>query len=228
MHSQESNNQLDNLNIYSHSTNDGGGVRLVFWKNRIRVDVGVGVSFKENDIEYISLSTGVYEHIGELGNGSAKILSSNPYFDELLGHFSISHIFLEYGKPTEIWVYPFPEYLPDHPYSTSSYPFDFVLLYPDRGFAVEYIARVKESDGFLVGCPDTAYMEIASWNPTWEFGFAEISDFFEGSTDSINVSNSIYFRQIQDVTSMSVDDFYESYKNQSASECVKTPKDLWP
>lgn len=228
-HSQRSDDQLNSLSIYSHYNADYGGVKLVFWKNRVRVDIGIGVSFINDNIDYIGLSTGVYKHTGEGANESAEILSRHPNYDELLGHFSLSNILIDYGKPNEIWVRPFPEdELHRSTYVTGSYPFDFVLIYPDRGFAIEYIARVKdEGDGYLTGCPSTAYMKIASWNPERRFQFAEIAKYFEG-TDSLSVSNFTDFKQLQDVTSIKVQDFYNQYKDSTFSECVKTLRDLWP
>jgi hypothetical protein len=228
-HSQKSIDQIDSINIDGHYNSDYGGARIAFWKNRIRVDVSIGVSFMNDDIKYIAFSTGVYEHVGEFANEAAAILSNHPDYDELLGHFSLPRILQDYGRPTEIWVMPFPEdELRRTTYATGGYPFDFLLIYPDKGFAVEYMAWVKdEDDGYLTACPDSAYMQIASWNPERNPQFSEIATYFEG-THSLSVSNFTGFKQIQEVTLLSPEDFYELYKNPGYSECVKTPRDLWP
>jgi hypothetical protein len=229
MHSKESKDQLDNIKIDGQYDQDSGSAWLVFWNNRVRVDVILGASIIKNEIEYISLSTGVYEHIAENVDERALILSSHSDYNELLGQFSLPRILIDYGPPTEIWVMAFPEdELGRSSYTTGSYPFDFVLIYPEQGFAVEYMARVKdESDGYLTGCPKTAYMKVASWNPDKNPKFAEIATYFEG-TDSLSSSNFFDFKQIQEVTSLNVGDFYEQYKNPNFGECVKTPKHLWP
>ncbi len=227
-HSQESEDQFDNLNIDSYRNGNYAGVGLVFWKNSVRVHIEFGVSLSDDEIENISLSTGVYKHTGIGANEGAEILAGHPDYDKLLGQFSLPRILLDYGKPAEIWVRPFPEYLPDHPYASSSFPFDFVLIYPNSGFAVEYMARVKDkSDGYLIGCPNTSYTNLASWNPERKPQFAEIATYFAG-TDSLGASNYSHFKQIQDATSLSVNDFYEHYKDTNFSECVKTPRSLWP
>lgn len=229
IHSQDSDDQMNGLYIDSYRIDGYAGVGLAFWKNRVRVDVSIDI-FSANDvIDYVSLSTGVYKHSGEGASENAEILSSHPDYQELLEQFSLSRIFLEYGSPKEIWVKPFPEdELHRSTYATGSYPFDFVIIYPDKGFAVEYMTRVKdENDGYLTGCPDTAYMKISSWNPERNPQFAEIATYFDG-IDSLDASNYSEFKQIQDVTALSVGDFYELYKDLDYSECVKTPRDLWP
>jgi hypothetical protein len=227
MYSQESNDQFDGITIGTYQSKDYAGVGMNFWKNRIRVDVGIDILFTGKDILYIALSTGAYKHTGEFINETAEILSSHPDYDELLGQFSLSSILLAYGKPDAIWIRPFPEdELHRSTYATGSYPFDFVLIY--KGFAVEYMARVVlTSDGYLMGCPNTSYMSISSWNPSREVDFAEIASYFSG-TDSLTASNYPEFKPIQGVTSLQVEDFYENYKNSVYSECVKTPRDLWP
>jgi hypothetical protein len=229
-HSRKSNNQINDFDLYGHFNNDyGGGARVIFWKDRVRVDVNIGASFVGNDIKYIAFSTGVYEHVGEFTNEAAAILSDHPDYDELLGHFSLPRILRDYGSPAEIWIMPFPEdELHRSTYATGGYPFDFVLIYPDKGFAVEYMARVKdEGDGYLTACPNTAYMNISSWNPKGNPQFSEIATYFS-RTDSLSASNFAGFKQIQEVTSLGVKDFHELYSDPNYHVCVKTPRNLWP
>jgi hypothetical protein len=228
-HSQSSDDQTNGIDIDGYYNNNFGGAWLVFWKNRVRVDVVISASFLRDAIHYIALSTGVYKHTGEYANESAEILSSHPDYDELLGQFSLPNILRDYGQPDEIWVKPFPENdnLP-YTYRTGSAPFDFLLIYSDDGFAVEYMAWViVTDDGYLMGCPNTAYMKIASWKPDRKVDFAEMASYFSG-THSLSASNYFEFKPIQEVTLLQVEDFYENYKNPDFSECVKTPRSLWP
>jgi hypothetical protein len=229
-YSQKLGDQTDGLGIDGHYNDDFGSARLIFWKNHIRVDVGIdSLVTQNNQIEYIAFSAGVYEHSGEGVNEAARILSNHPDYDELLGKFSLPAILLDYGKPDEIWIRPFPvtDDFP-HTYETGLSPFDFLLIYFDQGFAVEYMTWVEViDDGYLMGCPDVSYMKVASWNPERKVDFAEIASYFSG-THSLSISNFSEFKQIQEVTLLSVEDFYNAYKDPGYDECVKTPINLWP
>ncbi|MEW5827944.1 MAG: hypothetical protein AB1846_03570, partial [Chloroflexota bacterium] len=218
----------ERVEIYSDGPQlNGGGANLTFWKDRTRVQITIGAYYLDNIIDHIEFSASVYVHSFEGTQEKVAIPPSHPDFDELVGQFSLSKILLKYGKPSEIWILPHPEYLPDHPYTNSAYPFDFVLIYPNNGFAIEYIARVTERGDYLVGCPNTSYIYLASWNPEKKKSFENMATYFRG-TDSLGPSNHSSFQPIQDVTSVSVDDFYEHYKNPNFTECVETPRKLWP
>lgn len=216
--------QIDSIEISGSFDNISGGAWLTFWENRIRVDVNLNAHIfpGKEQIEYIHLLGGVYKHFDD----RAQLLRQDPYYDSLLGIFSLSNILTEYGEPTEIWIMPFPLDL-GYSYQSGAYPFDFVLLYKNKGFAIEYTALVKEETEYLTGCPDVDYMQISTWNPEKNKNFTDIAQYFSG-TDSLDETNAAYFKPLQDATSFTVKEFYAIYKISGTNQCIKTPKKLWP
>jgi hypothetical protein len=228
LNAQQSNNQIDGLDLFGQiDTNSGGGL-VAFWDNHIRVQIGVGAHVvKENgEIDYVTLSASVYEHfVDKNGIPFAKSLQSHPYFDKLLSTFSLANILEEYGEPTEILIYPFPEEL-GYSYNSSAYPFVFVLVYKNAGFAIEYISLVKEEGEYLIGCPDVDNIKISSWVSQTKPIFGEISRYFSGM-EGLSQSTASFFKPLNSVTSLTVIDFYNIYRVHNENNCIQTSKQLW-
>jgi hypothetical protein len=225
---QQSDDQLNNIEVVGYLDNIGGGTLLVFWENRIRVQIGVGAypTPEKERIEHVALSASVYEHFQDNnGRESARLLHQHSYYDNLLKGFSLPAVLTEYGEPTEIWIFPFPED-PGYSYNSSAYPFVFVLLYKDKGFAIEYIALVKEENKNLVGCPNVDYVQISTWDPKIKKNLSDIAQYFSG-TDSLSRANIAAFKPLQDATSITVEEFHKIYQVGNANSCIQTPKQLW-
>jgi len=43
----------------------------------------------------------------------------------------------------------------------------------------------------------------------------------------INELNMVYFKSVEEATSMSLDEFYQTFKNPSYTDCLETPQKLW-
>lgn len=227
--SQQSINQMNSMDVSGYLDDKKGGALLVFWENKVRVQISLGAvaAHQKEQIDHVQFSGSVYKHDEDTnGNEIAILLLQHPYYDYLLGSFSLHRILTEYGEPAEVWIMPFPV---DNGYSYDSgaYPFVFLLLYKDKGFAVEYISRVVEEAEYLTGCPNVDYVHISTWNPEENKGLTDIAKYFSG-TDSLSEANAAFFRPLQEVTSLGVREFYNIYKVSGANSCIQTPKRLWP
>lgn len=227
---QQSNDQINGVEVVGNLDDNSGGTLLVFWDNRIRVQIGVGAQLTpdKEQIDHVTLSASVYEHF-EDDNGIefARLLQEHSYYDSFLKSFSLPAILAEYGEPTEIWIYPFPED-PGYSYKSSAYRFVFVLIYTDLGFAIEYVSIVKDEGEYLIGCPDVDNIKISTWSPQMERTINEVSQYFSG-TDGLSKSNVAFFKPLQIATSLNIKDFYDTYKASNTEDgCIQTPRQLWP
>jgi hypothetical protein len=229
---QQSSDQMDNVEIIGHMDDDSGGALLAFWDNHIRVQIGVGarLTTDKEQIDHVTLSASVYEHF-EDSNGIpvARLLQVHPYFDNLLKRFSLLSTLVEYGVPTEIWIYPFPEDL-GYSYNSSTYPFVFVLIYKDVGFAIEYIGIVKDDGEYLTGCPNVDNIKISTWSPQTKqaITISDVSQYFSG-LEGLSPSNASFFKPLQTATSHTIKDFSDTYKSTNKEKhCIQTPRHLWP
>jgi hypothetical protein len=117
-------------------------------------------------------------------------------------------------------IAPFPD---DLPYIGD---FSLVLYYPDQGFFIQYIFPKDENSGNYIGCPSkSAYIDVITWSPQEEYEISEIAKDISGS--GINELNYDYFKPVSEVTTMSLDDFYQKFKNPDDTACLETPITYW-
>jgi hypothetical protein len=140
---------------------------------------------------------------------------------------SLSDSLLEtYGQPEQIIIRPFPDDQ-GYPSPPAQYTFDFVLFYPEQGFVAEYVS-VRDTKGKdFIGCPTKSYRtQLSTWNPYEAGSIKEAIKYFT-NLDGISTENIGEYKQLQDVTSLSITDFYNMFRIPNSSDCVETPKELW-
>ena len=96
-----------------------------------------------------------------------------------------------------------------------------VLLYPEQGIWIKYIMSMDNNGNIIKGCPANAHIEMQlypSGNPKSFFSLLEKTDW--GRTKG-------GYKPLEEATSMSVEQFYEIFRNPT-DQCIATPTDLWP
>jgi hypothetical protein len=92
---------------------------------------------------------------------------------------------------------------------------------------VEYISAREEQENNFTGCPTKSYItQISSWNPDEIISIGESVKYFS-NLDGISKINISEYKKVQDVTPLSITDFYNTFKTSSSNKCVQTPKKLW-
>lgn len=220
--SHTSDDQINNVNIDTFTYNDWSGTNLYFFENKVNVWISVEAKISDDQVERLVL----FGQGLQMFDGGPKKVFGNPYYDELLVRFSLSSILEENGKPDQIIIRPFPDD-EGHPSPPAQYIFDFVLFYPKQGFIAEYVSVRAEDGNDFVGCPTKSYItHISSWNPEESIPIIEAIQYFS-NFDGISEGNIGEYKQLQDVTTLSLTDFYNKFRLSNSSDCVKTPKELW-
>ncbi|MBM3152746.1 MAG: hypothetical protein FJZ96_11205 [Chloroflexi bacterium] len=136
--------------------------------------------------------------------------------------FSIYHMsrLLEmYGQPDEVWLHTYRSFLDIDP------PMDVVLLYKDQGILALYPSSEEDiiDDTIIRGCFSTSPILYlwASGNPKT---FREAADTF--GLDYYKWDKPIM--PLKEATGMTVETFYETYRDPANDPCIETPRDLWP
>lgn len=123
-----------------------------------------------------------------------------------------------YGQPTEVWLL------------TASVPMDdflgffLTLFYAERHFLLTYSGQGTVIEGKVRGClsGQTESLQLVSWSPEKELTFVEAWDGLHKPRPII------YNLPLEEATTMSVDVFYETFKNTVEPVCLETPTELWP
>jgi hypothetical protein len=93
-----------------------------------------------------------------------------------------------------------------------------------KGFFIEYIFLKHVEGQDFVGCPsETGLLNIVTW--ALERGLS-LSDLVKHKSVGINELTLDYFLPIEKATSMTLDEFYETFKVPD-NPCLKTPRTLW-
>ena len=160
------------------------------------------------------------DHIPKDQSEEGRITYGDPYFRELIHYYMLPQILSNYGKPDQVLLKPI---LYDAPWLVDD-KIDLVLLYQDEGFFVEYIFLKHEEGENFTGCPsENGYVTIMTWAP--ERGLS-LSDLVKLNSVGINDLTLDHYLPIGEATSMTLDEFYQTFKVPN-NPCFKTPRTLW-
>jgi hypothetical protein len=222
INSHEAESQMNEISIDTFANKDWSGAYLGFFENRVNVSISLAAQIMEGKVKRV-LFFGQAMQLIDIG---AKKLYGDPYYDDLLKSFSLSTILEVYGQPNQIIIRPFPDDL-GHPSPPAQYTFDFVLFYPKQGFVVEYTSVREEEGSHFVGCPTKSYItHVSSWDTNESMSISKAIKYFS-NLDGISAGNISEYKQLQDVTTVSLSDFYDMFRRSNSNECIKTSKELW-
>lgn len=122
-----------------------------------------------------------------------------------------------YGQPSEIWLL------------TASAPMDddlgfrLILFYAQHHFMLKYNGDGEIIDGKVRGCfSGKESLRLIVWSPEEELTFVEAE---HGLHEPRPI---LYDLPLEEATGISVETFYETFKNASEPICLETPTELWP
>ena len=96
-------------------------------------------------------------------------------------------------------------------------------MYPEKGLFVRYNALAERLDDKIRGCPSKAFIELWLLSPNDKDSYQEILS----ANDVTWEGNFPYSRSVEDATSMTVEEFYQIFKEPTDS-CLETPLNIWP
>lgn len=152
-----------------------------------------------------------------LQEGGYEDIFNSSFFGEKIKAYTLQHVLSEQGIPSSVMI------------STYGGPltrggrggFDILLLYPDQGILINYATQMEIIGTNVRGCPLNANVEMELYPP----GKREI---FFGSLKRTDWQVKMKgYKPLEEVTSMSVDEFYETFRK-TTMECIETSTKLWP
>jgi hypothetical protein len=216
----------NDFHVSTHYLNNVRSISSYFRQNGFRAIIDFGFIKKGDTLTRIHFrSELLYEEYDSTGEAikSNAFYGGHPFFKNLVGYYYLPQILKNYGKPSTVLAYP--EWKdPDYP-DNYVLEFSFFIVYYDLGFSLEYITLQETSGNFFVGCPSKgAFINLTTWDPALKPTLKEIAAWSTGYR--INELTIDQYKPIEEVTSMSVEDFYKTFQNPNA--CVRTLKKVWP
>lgn len=167
-------------------------------------------------VSFRVLEEGLYKK-DEYGNQIKTPVFDSTSFGKRIEYYSLSHVLSEQGIPDSVMIY-----IP----RVEGYPIvagilEASLLYPEQGIWIKYTMSMSNNGTIIKGCPANAHIEMQlypSGNPESFFPLLEKTDW--GRTKG-------GYKPLEEATSMSVEQFYETFRN-STDRCIETPTKIWP
>lgn len=210
---------FEKLAAVSLQTSLNGDVDGAFWrinKDGLLLDIITSAIYDQspsNTLESLRISIDVKK---EAQGGELKTVWESPLNEQFLQAYRLPSVLSTYKQPGNVLIFA----------NEGWRYFELVLDYSNQGFVIWYSAPLDSDGEKFLGCPAKAFVKLYLWVPdltyTWTEGVTGNGDTSE--LDSLNRD----FRPLEDVTSMTIDEFYNTFVNADNETCLETPKELWP
>lgn len=200
------------------SDNSPDSIWLTFNDNDLRTSIKLNYLFASNDI--INRIAFKAEEAKELPDGFRPVYDSKT-FGERLRPYMLPGILSEFGKPASVVIHTYGKQI------KGSGGFEILLLYPDQGIFVHYTTQMETVGTNARGCPANAQVELNLYPSGDADAFTKsLSETDWAAFVLIEPINDSHWKPIDKATSMSVEQFYETFR-QPTDKCIETPLKGW-
>jgi hypothetical protein len=182
-------------------------------------------------VDYLYGNDGIVSHIhfealeeevtyDSNGNWTTKRpIVDSATFEKRVAYYSLAHVLTEQGMPASVMI----RFTGERLYHEYAGGLNIALLYPDQGIWVNYEIPMENLGATKRGCPNgMAHVELELYPPGNHSSFYSQLD----KTDWGTIKDS--YKPIEEVTGMSVEKFYEIFRNPTANQCLETAANIWP
>lgn len=218
---QEAQTILAPLSAISVSTNfhpnSGASIRPWYIEGDLVLTTVVGFNVDPLSKSHIVSRVGLAA--GE-SNENTSVYDSKT-FGQRLRPYMLPGILSEFGKPGSVIIQTYGKQI------TGIGGFEIVLVYPDQGIFVHYITQMKTVGANARGCPANADVKLDLYPSGDVEAFVKSMNATDwGAFTKIESVDDPYWKSIDKATSMSLDQFYETFR-QPTDKCIETPLKGW-
>lgn len=202
---------------------NSGGFGIGITEDDVRVSMGLSYYETDNLIEILSLVA--------TPQRDQKYVYGDSNYSDLIKYYTLPRLLSNYGVPSDVLVIAFPHDI----FSKADYePFSIVVIYLDLGIMAEYISPTQwvgemvelPTPGLSVGeiargCPSQSRLTLRTWDVNKNIPIKKIASIASGEGMSETAYD--YFVPIQKATSMSINDFYNTFKEPNNNICLDLP-----
>lgn len=137
--------------------------------------------------------------------------------------YDLQPMFLEYGKPDEVWISAYPASGPPN-----YVPFGIILFY-EKGISILYNYTASVEQDYYKVCPVTQQIEDRPILFVWEPERYLTLKGFEADTEAfgITIKENLLYKPLEETTETSIEELYNELLLPSSYYCIKTPKSSW-
>lgn len=147
------------------------------------------------------------------------IVQSVLAYQDTSSHFNLSDLLSEYGKPSEVYINT------TFASPTGEVPFSLVVYYPNKGILAFYHENAPVVEDKIHFCAkEKGPINLEIWSPT-EIITQKVKEEFITGLDYWLFDTGLH--PVQDVSNLTVEQFYLNFSDTNNTTCIVTPSDRW-
>lgn len=147
-------------------------------------------------------------------NDGTSFVYDSPLYTQYFRYYTLPYLLSNYGKPENVYIQYTNEYAFREYYITLDYTKSGWVAF----LTMQLYEKTNESGDVWVGCPSEAFTTLHLWSPE-DSEMARTYGYASGSKGEIS---------IEKATSLTLDEFYQLYKDPTYTKCLQTPKNVQP
>jgi hypothetical protein len=208
---------LEKLAAVSLQTTLNGDINGAFWridKDGLLLNTITSAIYDQSSNTLQSLRVTI--DVTRVQGGELKTAWENPLNEELLHTYRLPSVLSIYKQPKNVLIFA----------NEGWRYFELVLDYSNQGFVIWYSAPLESDGENFLGCPEKAFVKLYLWTTnltyTWAEGVAGNGD--KSEIASLNRD----FQPLEDITSTTLDEFFDAFVKADNETCLETSEELWP
>jgi hypothetical protein len=126
--------------------------------------------------------------------------------------FELDSLLQDYGKPSDVYIVTY-----------SNAPFNYIPFSLAVGYRQQRILAVFELEAqpegdYIVACPQTTAPKLILWSNKEDLTKKRVQE---------ELGNNQNVRNLERVSDLSIEEFYQIFKNRENKTCIETPVEIW-
>lgn len=209
---------LSSISQLTAFTPQSGVVLPVYAEGDLALNTNAGFLSENQIVSHIAFQAEEMKRFA-FSNGETGFVNifDSTTFGDRLKFYSLQNVLAEQGIPASVMTSAHGVPVP----RGGSGGFDILLLYPDKGILINYTTQGNLVGSNMRGCPVNAHVEMELYPP------GQSDSFFESLKKTDWAVKMNYYKPLEEVTSMSLEEFYNTFR-EPTDKCIETPAKLWP
>lgn len=142
-----------------------------------------------------------------------QYIFDNPYFQKYIKYYTLPNLLSNYGSPSIAYIGIDPA-----AQMGGEDLYHLYLDYSKSGWSVHFWMPLKRDGDYYIGCPTQAFISLETWLP---------GDSAAESENLARIKDYGIFRSFEDMTSLTLEEFYQQFKDPLNTKCLRTPMNKW-
>ena len=157
----------------------------------------------------------VYTLVRREVNNGYETLYGSPLYAEYFPNFSIAYFLSTFGQPSNVLIFA----------NEDLWQLSLLLYYQELGIFTEFIMPIDNLGDKYIACSSEAITHLWLWSPEKTFPMLDI---LAGDVYNVQyLGPSAGYFSVEEATSLTLNEFTESFSDPDSSSCIEASAFLW-